>query len=161
MSIYSKFVEFINTIIKYIVVVFIGVIAVTLFIQVCSRFIFHTPIAWTDELARYSAVWMVFLASSIVLKNGEFLGIEAVISRVPDVVKKLFRILTYVFEIIFISVVIYFGIKMVSLTGMQNSSMLPISMSVVYMAVPVGMSCCLLNVVDMMLEDLSGRKKVA
>lgn len=33
-------------------------------LQVFSRYLLQTPLSWTEELARYSMVWMVFMAAA-------------------------------------------------------------------------------------------------
>lgn len=159
MNRFCKAVDIINKGLFSVVMILMVAIAADLIIQVFSRFVFHNPVPWSDELARYMVVWMVFLASGLALKNGNLIGIEFLKNVVPDPIKKIFKIAGYLFQIAFILVVVYYGIQMVEITSVQASPILPINMSVVYAAVPVGMFFCLVNLFGIMAEDIILKKE--
>ena len=50
---------------------------------VFSRYLFLSSPIWTEELARYSLVWMVMLAANPALKRGEHMGIDLLVQYFP------------------------------------------------------------------------------
>lgn len=47
-------------------VMLVLVVLITVSGQVVMRYVFHAPFFWGDELARYSYVWMAFIAGALV-----------------------------------------------------------------------------------------------
>ena len=52
---------------------------VVLFTGVCARYVFHTPLVWTDELASILFLWLAMLGSVIALQRGEHMRLTAVV----------------------------------------------------------------------------------
>ena len=50
---------------------------------VFSRYFFLSSPIWTEELARYSLVWMVMLAANPALRRGEHMGIDLLVQYFP------------------------------------------------------------------------------
>ena len=59
------------------------------FLQVANRNVFHIPsLDWTEELARYSMVWMALFGTQIGLRQGKQMSVEFFTSRFsPGIVK--------------------------------------------------------------------------
>lgn len=53
-----------------IAVILLVLILVLTFAQVVARFLFDSPFFWTEELARYSYVWLGFIAATAVMARG-------------------------------------------------------------------------------------------
>lgn len=53
------------------------------FFQVLNRDIFHLPIGWTEELARYSMIWMALLGTQAGLREGKQMSVEFVTKHFP------------------------------------------------------------------------------
>jgi len=51
---------------------------IAIFVQVVSRYIFNSPVVWSEELARYINIWFVFFSSSILLKHGKHLSVDLI-----------------------------------------------------------------------------------
>jgi TRAP-type transport system small permease protein len=48
--------------------------------QVIARYVFRSPIAWSEELARLALIWLTFIAASFVMADGRHITVD-VISR--------------------------------------------------------------------------------
>lgn len=51
------------------------------FFQVLNRNIFKIPLGWTEELSRFSMVWMALLGSELGLRKGKQMAVDAVVSN--------------------------------------------------------------------------------
>jgi len=56
---------------------------VILFAGVVSRYVFHNPLTWSDELASILFLWLAMLGAVIALHKSEHMRLTAVVSRVP------------------------------------------------------------------------------
>ena len=63
------------------IVVLILVEAVILFSGVISRYVFHNPIGWTDELASVLFLWIGMLGAAIAFLRGEHMRLTFVLER--------------------------------------------------------------------------------
>lgn len=61
---------------------------------VTARYLFHTPLAWSDELAALLFVWLTMLGSTVALARSQHLRLTALESRLSGEVKRVLRITT-------------------------------------------------------------------
>src|SRR5215469_3466400 len=54
-----------------------------LFAGVVSRYVFHNPLVWSDELASALFLWLAMLGSVIALRRDEHMRLTAFVSRAP------------------------------------------------------------------------------
>ena len=78
---------------KAISVSLLVVVIVTLSAQVIARYIFQSPISWSEELARLALIWLTFVASGFVTAEHGHITVDLIPSRYgPRVTKTLDRI---------------------------------------------------------------------
>lgn len=49
--------------------------------QVLARYVLGSPIAWSEEWARFALIWMAFLAAALVMAEGGHIAVDVVSSR--------------------------------------------------------------------------------
>lgn len=125
-------------ILKGLVIFANGLMLLLVFLQVITRYCFGWTPSFGEELARYLFVWVVFLSLPLVAKYGGHMCIETITSRVHGKTLKTLNILADVFSLIFLAIMVWNGIKMVSLTSYQTSPAMMIPMSWVYVVIPFG-----------------------
>jgi tripartite ATP-independent transporter DctM subunit len=54
-----------------------------LFAGVVSRYVFHRPLTWTDELASLLFLWLAMLGAVIALRRGEHMRLTTLVARLP------------------------------------------------------------------------------
>lgn len=57
--------------------------------NVILRYVFHSGIAWSEEVARFLFIWMVFLGAIGALKDNQHLGVDLLVERLPLKVRKI------------------------------------------------------------------------
>jgi len=135
----------IENLLKHIIGIIMILITVIVFAQVVSRYIFNDPFVWSEETARYLVIWMVFIGMPIGVRDSAHLALGInLFAKLPRLLKFLTKILL---DLIMLSIFIYiirygylFSIKSVISMAMT----IPISLSLVYIAIPV---CTTLTVV--------------
>src|SRR5215475_11708455 len=60
---------------------------VILLAGVVSRYVFHQPILWSDELASILFLWMAMLGAVVALRRGEHMRMTAIVGKVSPRVR--------------------------------------------------------------------------
>lgn len=85
----NRFIQFEKTLAVSLLVV----VVVTLAAQVIARYVFQSPISWSEEIARLALIWLSFVASGFVTAEQGHITVDLVPSRFgPRVTKSLDRI---------------------------------------------------------------------
>ncbi len=113
-------------------------IAFIVLLQVIFRYLFGSPLRWTEELGRYAQVWMIMLGGAYAMRSGSHLAIDILTASLPPKVKRITDIIVYLVMIAFFAIVTLYGIQLTLTTVKQLSPAMSISMSYVYAALPVG-----------------------
>lgn len=140
----KTFFNWLDKLLKALVVVGNGLMLLLVFAQVISRYVFNYTPYFGEELARYLFVWVVFLSLPLVARYGGHMAIETLTSRVKGGALKFLNITADIFTIIFMGVMVWYGVVMVMRTSYQTSPAMQIPMSWVYAVIPFGCAVMLL-----------------
>ena len=66
----------------------------TTFYQILARDIFVISSMWTEELARFLFVWIVFLGAGTLIEGNEHIRISILIDRLPLAVSRMIRVVS-------------------------------------------------------------------
>ena len=130
--------EIFEKFLKALVILCNGAMLLLVFGQVITRYCFGWTPSFGEELARYLFVWVVFLSLPLVAKSGGHMCIETITSRVHGFTLKVLNILADLFSLTFLSIMVFYGVRMVRLTSFQTSPAMMIPMSWVYIVIPFG-----------------------
>ncbi len=124
----------------YICITLMSIIAIVLFIQVFMRYVVQASLSWSEELARYLFVWLVYIGISYGAKVMRHIKIDAGLYFFPRAWRRYVVILGDTVFLIFSLVVVYFawGLVVRQYTIGQLSPAMLIPMWIVYAAPCVG-----------------------
>ncbi|TVP83167.1 MAG: TRAP transporter small permease [Alkalicoccus sp.] len=117
------------------------IIVITL-AQVFFRFILNSPFVWTDELSRFLLIWLVFLGAGVVSYDDKHLSVNLFQEMMTPKWKLVTDILMRSVIIIFLVIVAYTSIPIVTAAHGSASGALGIPTSYWRAAAPV--SCLLM-----------------
>ena len=60
-----------------------GSMTLVIFAQVIFRYILKSPLAWSEELARYLFVWVSFIGSVVAARRNQHIGVEMLVNKLP------------------------------------------------------------------------------
>ncbi len=73
---------------------------------VVSRFVFHHPFVWSDELASILFLWLAMLGAVVALQRLQHMRLTAVVSRVPPKVQAYAEILSVAVPALFLAILL-------------------------------------------------------
>ena len=99
---------------EWVMVIFALIMVLACFAQICTR-LAGVPLSWSEELARYMAVWLTFVGAAYALRKGSLATVEILYNKLTGVSKKslyvLISILVFVFSVILIKYGFEFSLK--------------------------------------------------
>ena len=116
----------------------LAVLAATIFIQVLSRYVLDFPLAWSEEVSRYSFIWLTMIVAPICIRKNANLGIDVLTKDLPQPTALVLQVITHVLVIILASVFVLWGAGILEVVKYQRSPAMGIPMNWIYAAIPVG-----------------------
>lgn len=104
------------------------------------RYVFGNSLSWSEELARYMFIWLVYIGISYGAKTMKHLKIEAFLKIFPPKARPIVEIVGDVLFLLFALFIVYTSFKLTQaqITIGQKSPALKIPMAAVYAAPMVG-----------------------
>lgn len=141
-----------------ILAILFAVMVIALFYQIIMRFIFKSANTWSEELTRYSFIWMSMLGSSLATRRSRNMDVDFIVNLMPKTLKKINSVFTKTLIIAFILVIIVYGFNLVSITFKQLSPGLRLPMAYMYASIPVGGILMLIFTLEIIVNDLKNSK---
>ena len=138
-----KIIKFLDEHIEEIfLVIFLTGMSLVIGLQVFMRYVMKSSLSWSEELARYMFIWMVYIGISYGIKKRKHIKIDAAINIFPIKMRKYLFILSDVIFLVF-AIIIVFQSEKVAMLILKLGQISPgtgIPMGYIYHAVPIGFS---------------------
>ncbi|WP_077307644.1 TRAP transporter small permease [Terribacillus halophilus] len=137
-----KLIRWVNRYAEESMMVFLlSVMVVIITAQVGMRFILGSSIGWSEELARYCFIWLVFIGISYGVKKQRHIKIDAFLRLLHAKQQIKLEIIVNILFLLFAIFLLIYGGKISTQIFMwgQRSPALQVNMGLVYMAAPVAM----------------------
>ncbi|ENH95890.1 C4-dicarboxylate transport system permease small protein [Gracilibacillus halophilus YIM-C55.5] len=151
-----KMIDQINKVVKILVGIFIAVMAVTIILQVFSRYVLGSSLTWSEEMARYFSIYAVFFGAALALRRQNLIAVEVLHEFLPKHITKWLKLIVQVICVVFFIVLIVQGFNMMDRVSTQQSPALQISMLIPYASIPIGGMLMILNSFAVSIELLKG-----
>jgi TRAP-type C4-dicarboxylate transport system permease small subunit len=135
----KRLVERLEGIQTWITFGFVAILAVSVSLQVFVRYVLQKPLfLWTEELARFVLVWMVFLGIGVGVKNDAHFAMDVL----PPLLGKRWGALLRIFNDLCMGLILILlmlaGLRFSYFGLFQNSPNMEILMAWVFAAIPIG-----------------------
>lgn len=149
----------VNAGVTIVVGLLLMLVTIAVFGQVAVRFVLtaagiNISAPWTEELARYALIWMVFLGAGVGVRNAQMIALEFGVRKLPAGVGVPVRYLSIGLCVAFFAMLLWVGISFVDLGRSETSPGLGITKDYVYWAMPVGAGLMILNSVALVIDTL-------
>ena len=135
---FFKTLDIIEKIFCHIIGVLFLLMTLLVFTSILSRYIFHNPLAWSEEIARFMMVWICFLGTAICSNREEHLKMGFSLAKlISPQFDKLVLFLLEVAFIVFLILLIKAGVTVCASGSYIRSPALQISMNYIMVVIPV------------------------
>lgn len=130
-KLYYKMNSISNVICRILCILIVGVVIInagSVLLQIINRHLIvkisDLAFPWTEELSRYSMIWLCYLTVPIVYREGSMAQLDLIFDRLGKKGKMFLYILTRILCIGFIGIAVYYGVHIVETRMMFKSSFL-------------------------------------
>lgn len=149
----QKIIDYMNLGLKYILNVILTVLVIAVVLQVFFRYVVNNPIAWTEELSRYSLVWLTFLGAAYAVSLKQNISIEILRNVLSPLGKKVMYTIATLVSLLFCIFLIQYGYILASSSMNQLSPVLQVPMGVIYYIIPVSAFLFGTNLISMLVQE--------
>lgn len=154
-----KFVDSVNKLVGYALALMMGVMAVLVIIQVLNRSFLNLPLHWIEELTRFLMIYVVFLGSSLAVRQKKMISIEVLPQMLAKNKRWVVLAAVLVLSIGFYLIMLVLGIQMLDRVQAQTAPGTGMSMAIPYAAIPIGGFLLALNAFAAIVEEWTSRGK--
>ncbi len=146
MNMISKLYKIFQKTIDILLFLLLTVTVISISVQVFTRFVLFYSVSWTEELARYCFIYMVFLGACVGVRDGKQIVLDVIDNFLKgEKAKKTLEIFQYGTQIVAVCLLMWSSIAFLPFGLRQNSIALPILMSTIYICLPIGYGLILLE----------------
>lgn len=132
-------------------------LTVTIFVQVVFRFLLDLPLAWSEELSRYSFIWLTMLVAPICIRLRANIS-TGTLGNLPQRTALIVELVGYLFVLVFVGVLLVWGAMLLDVVRMQRSPAIGVPMYWVYAAVPTGAALMIIEIVALLIATIKRLK---
>lgn len=149
-----------------ILVVLLLIMSLAMGAQIVARYIFNSPLSWSEELARFLFVWSGFLSISYCFKKQISIKIEQLVSLLPKKIAAVFKIIEKATMLAFYIYMVPFAWTYFNnaIASGQLSPAMQLPMYIIYIAPLVGFILSIIRLFQGVFEKwlvVSGNDKAA
>lgn len=148
----------VNKVERFLVIILGTVLLGSLSAGVISRYVFNSPIFWSDELALFCLAWITFVGASMSLKAKASPSITMLTDSVNPKIRKVIQVIANVILLIFVVYIFYLSI--VWITGPTISHQISTSLKwpkiYFYLSVPVSFFLMIVHTLELVLKAALG-----
>lgn len=129
---------------------------------VFARYVMNDALTWSEEVARYSMVWLSFLGGGLVFRHGGHVAIELLVERIPvGLPRYAVLALAQFAALAFLAVLVWYGIGLMQRGAFMTTPALRIPMSLPYASIPIGSVLMIYHLIAANVVTYLGKEKVA
>ncbi|AOM81534.1 TRAP transporter small permease [Salisediminibacterium beveridgei] len=123
--------------------------------QVFMRFVLGSSLAWSEELARYCFIWLVYIGISYGVKKQRHIKVDVTLLLFKNKGKIVLQMISNILFLLFALVIVYYGNDVAQrILGFgQTSPALKIPMGYIYFATVVGMSLTSIRLIQQLIKQ--------
>ncbi|GAB1583461.1 TRAP transporter small permease [Phyllobacterium phragmitis] len=127
---------------------------VVIALQIITRFVFHDPLFWTEEAARYAFVWIVALGAAEGVTQRTHITMDIVPMMLPERARLVLRLILDLLVLAALLILVYYG----TFGAMRAHKVMSIAIGVpeswLYGALPVFGVLSAIRIVLVMMRDV-------
>jgi TRAP-type C4-dicarboxylate transport system permease small subunit len=136
-TIFKRISGIVEKIIESVSIVMFVIIFIVAIGQIVMRWVFHSPLVWSEELIRLMFIWICYFGWAIATKSKTHIKITAVVSKLPPSGQRIIETFNILLTILFSLLMIIYGIELAKKTANGKAVTMPfISFAMVYAICP-------------------------
>ena len=150
-----------NAAAEFVLWILVALAILVTFVQVVFRYGLESSLSWSEELARYVFVWIIFIGTSVATRRRQHIFVEVLVALMPRGLRLWTDALSVAASIAFFVVFAAVGWLLVLNAWSQYSTALDVRIAYVYAAAPIGAVLSVLHLIAGSLQRWTGNEQPA
>lgn len=143
----------IDKVVRWIVIVLMLVMTVTVSMQILFRYVFNIPLGWSEEVARFSFAWVSFFGASALMRVREHINVTVFLGRFPPRLRAGAVLVANLCGLICVYFFLIGGISLTTNEWRQLAPAMQIPMGWVYLVIPISAGLMAIWIVIQTIES--------
>jgi TRAP-type C4-dicarboxylate transport system permease small subunit len=149
----TKMDKFANAVESVMIVLTVSMVVLVTY-QVFGRYVLHYTPPWSEEMAVYLMIWFGMIGIAAGLRRDAHMSLHYFADKMPQAVQRALVFIKYGLILIYTGVLTNEGINMVLLTTGQKSPAMGLTISYVYLSLPVSMVLMAIYTIELLFKEL-------
>jgi TRAP-type C4-dicarboxylate transport system permease small subunit len=128
--------------------------------QIFARYVLNHSLFWSEELARYLFIYLVFLGAAIVLRRGGHIQVSFFVEQLPPRLRRGVAVLGDLLLLGFAGIVFTQSVRLAAMVWTVPTAALLIPWTLVYLGIVLGTGAMVLVLLGALRSHLTGRYSV-
>ena len=137
---FEKLERYTKKTLEIVVFLLFALMTVLTFAQVFTRFFLNISLSWSEELARFTLVWLIFTGSILTYGERMHIGVDVLTSKLTGMTGHVVQLVNRACVLVFCVVVILGAVEFLPITNIQKSPACGVLMSYIYVSIPISMA---------------------
>ena len=125
--------------------------------QIFARYVLNHSLFWSEELARYLFIYLVFLGAAIVLRREGHIQVSFFVEQLPPRLRRGVAVLGDLLLLGFAGIVFTQSVRLAAMVWTVPTAALLIPWTLVYLGIALGMGAMVLVILGTLGSRLTGR----
>ena len=150
MNSFKKFYKLIDILLG----IMMGIMVTFVFLNVILRFVFNTGLASSEEISRYTFVFITFIGAIVAMREGEHLAVDMLVKRFPKKGQIISSIIVNLISLIMMVILVLGSIKMVIQSSGARTAVLGLPFPFLYSICILSGVCIGILAVEKIYKDI-------
>ena len=127
----------VNWMVRWLIIVVMLVMTATVSVQILFRYVFNAPLGWSEEVARFSFVWVSFFGASALMRMREHINVTVFTDHFPPRLRSAAVLIANAGALVCIYIFVVGGIALTTNEWDQLAPATQVRMGWIYLAIPI------------------------
>jgi TRAP-type transport system small permease protein len=134
----DRLLEVLDRLARFVALALVTAVISLLSAQIFFRYALNSSITWSEEVATWCLVWIVFIGSASIMRRWEHVNVPMVIRALPMNIRPLVIIFAKIATCVAVALIAYYGVQVVMGTFHRNSQITGVDTRWIKLSVPIG-----------------------
>lgn len=125
--------------------------------QIFTRYVLNYSLFWSEELARYLFIYLVFIGSAIVLRRNGHIQVSFFADQLPVRLQRIIALLVDLLLLWFVGTILVQSIRLARMVWTVPTAAMEIPWTLVYLGIVLGMAAMALTMIGALWHHLTRR----
>jgi TRAP-type C4-dicarboxylate transport system permease small subunit len=130
------------------------VMSLFVILQIVSRYVFRSPLVFTEEAARYSYIWITYLGMAVVTKQEAHIRIDLLSNILKGKARQIVKLVVNGCSVFLYGILVFVGAKYTLANAIQTSPAMEISKAFIYVSLPLGALLSIVRLLGVIRRDV-------